>query len=83
MKIAHNWEELDGLESEKYRIEVDPDGYSGWIVPKVETEETKGENYLDHHKYLSTHSFYKEKNQYQFTNRLLKQYGFDVEVVGY
>lgn len=82
MKIAHNWEELNGLESDKYKIVVE-DGCSGWIVPKEESDETRGENYLNHHKYLSTHSFYKEGKAYQYTNKLLKEFGFDVEVVGY
>ena len=83
MKIAHNWEELDGLESEKYRIEVEDDLASGWIVPKEESEETQGDNYLKHHKYLSTHTFYKEGNSYKYYTKLLQEFGFDVELVGY
>ena len=81
--IAKKWEDLEGLESENYKIVLDEDKASGWIVPKEETDESRGENYFDHHAYLSTHSFYAIKDQYQYTNKLLSKFGFNVEVVGY
>lgn len=81
--IAKNWDDLEGLESEHYKIILEPDKCSGWIVPKEETDETHGDMYFDHHAYLSTHSFYAIKDQYQHTNKLLKKFGFNVEVVGY
>lgn len=80
---CYGFQDLCGLESEKYRIEIEEDGCSGWIVPKEETAETSGENYLKHHKYLSTHTFYKEGKSYQHHTKLLQSFGFDVELVGY
>ena len=83
MTKCYGFQDLSGLESDKYRIEVDEDGCSGWIVPKEETEETRGDKYLEHHKYLSTHTFYKEGNTYQYYTKLLRSFGFNVELVGY
>ena len=76
-KLISTWDELDGLESEKYKVEVDKFYWSGWIVPKVETDETK-ENYFEHHAYLSTHTFY--GSQYEYSTELLQSFGFDVEI---
>lgn len=77
-RIANTWADLDGLESDKYVIKIEADGCAGWIMPKEETEETKGENYFQHHKYLSTHSFYAEHDTYKNTMNILKEYGFNV-----
>ena len=74
-RLIKSWEELKDLESENYRIEVE--NYCGWIVPKVETEETE-ENYFDHHIYLSTHTFY--GSQYENSTKKLQKFGFDVEI---
>lgn len=76
-KLISTWDELDGLESEKYKVEVDKYFCNGWIVPKVETEETE-ENYFDHHVYLSTHTFY--GTQYEYSTEVLQKFGFDVEI---
>ncbi len=40
MRIA-DWSGLNNLESDKYKIVLDSDGFCGWIYPKIETEETK------------------------------------------
>ena len=78
MSLIKSWEELDGLESEKYKIVVDDKFRSnGWIIPKEETEETE-ENYFDHHVYLSTHTFY--GTQYKESTEILQKFGFDVEI---
>ena len=76
-KLIKSWKELDGLESENYKVEVDLEHYNGWIKPKVETEETE-ENYFDHHVYLSTHTFYGPN--YKDSTKTLQKYGFDVEI---
>ena len=76
-KVIKSWEELDGLESEHYKIDVDLEYYSGWIRPKVETDETKT-NYWGHHEYLSTHTFY-EGSHKKYTD-ILQRFGFDVEL---
>ena len=82
-RLIKTWDELDGLEFEKgYRIkleEVDGVKCYGWIVPKVETEETKsGDQYFKHHRYLSFHTFY--GHQYEYSTKVLQSYGFDVEI---
>ena len=76
MKIIKTWEELSKQESEYYKIELDSE-WSGYIVPKVETEETE-KNYWDHHRYLSTHTFY--GSEYEYSTKLLQSFGFDIEI---
>ena len=79
MKKISTWSELDGLKSEKYKITVDTELGCGWINPIVETEETLGDEYYEHHMYLTTHTFY--KRQLESSNKLLHKFGFDVELV--
>lgn len=76
-KLIRDWNDLVGLESEKYKLEIDLKFGSGWIVPKEETEETEND-YHKHHKYLSTHTFYGKT--YEYSTKLLQEFGFDVEI---
>lgn len=76
-KLIKCWEDLVGLESENYKLDIDLARYSGWIVPKVETDETR-KNYYDHHVYLSTHTFY--ESHYEASTEMLQKFGFDVEI---
>lgn len=77
-RLIKSWEELDGLESENYKIILnEPYKCSGWIVPKDQSIVTE-KNYYDHHAYLSTHTFYEE--DYKGYTGLLQQFGFDVEL---
>ena len=76
-KFIKDWNDLVGLESEHYKLAIDVDGGSGWIVPKIETEETEKE-YFKHHKYLSTHTFY--GSVCKGYEELLQKCGFDVEL---
>lgn len=76
-RVIKTWEELAGLESEHYKIDVDLKHYCGWIRPKVETDETEI-NYWNHHEYLSTHTFYEGSHKY-YTD-ILQMFGFDVEL---
>jgi hypothetical protein len=69
-KLIKNWDELIGLESENYFIELDEDMCCGWIRPK--------DNPTDWCEYLSTHTFY--GHRYQESTRILQKYGFDVEI---
>ena len=76
-KKIKSWEELVGLENEKYKLEVKLLGYGGGcahIVPKIVTEEN--ENF---YLYLSTHTFY--PRNYKWATEILQKYGFDVELV--
>ena len=80
-KKIKTWEELEGLESDDYKIEVKLLGKTcGWahIVPKVETEETKT-NYYGHHVFLSTYTFY--PSYCNAASEVLQKYGFNVELV--
>ena len=76
-KLIKTWEDLVGLESEHYKLEIDLEHCNGHIVPKIETEETET-NYFEHHKYLSTHTFYEKT--YEYSTKLLQKFGFDVEI---
>lgn len=78
MKLIKNWEELSKVPpNDKYKIEVNSDMCSGWIRPVKETEETR-ENYFENHRYLSTHTFYGK--HYEYSTKLLQQFGFDIEI---
>ncbi len=67
-----NWQELDGLENERYKIEVDLYIGCGWIKAKNDNERDI---------YLTTHTFYGSK--YQESTRLLQECGFDVEIANW
>lgn len=78
MKLIRNWEELSKVPpNDKYKIEVDLKFCSGWIRPIKETKETQ-DNYFEHHKYLSTHTFYSE--EYEWSSKLLQSFGFNIEL---
>ena len=79
LKQIKTWEELVGLESENYKLEVKLMPYGGgsaWIRPKVETAENSGS---EHNVYLSTHTFY--ESHYQWATKTLQEFGFNVELV--
>lgn len=66
-KVIKNWYDLDGLENDNYRIEVDQKLLCAWVVDKA-----TGYNKC----YLSTHTFY-EMN-YKGSTKILNDLGFDV-----
>ena len=74
-KVIKDWNDLVGLESEKYKLEIDVDGGCGWIVPK--TKKNESEDFMRSH-YLSTHTFY--GGSYKGYTKLLQKCGFDVEL---
>ncbi len=91
MKLIKNWEELSKVPpNDKYKIIVDFEYCSGWIVPICdEPDETddficncKGQKNSDefykHHVYLSTHTFY--GSQYRYSTKVLQEHGFDIEI---
>ena len=80
VKFIKDWNDLVGLESKNYKLDIDIKGCNGWIVPKQESEETL-RNYWQHHRYLSTHTFY--GNTHKNYTALLQQYGFDVELANW
>lgn len=68
-KLIKNWNDLVGLESEKYILEINANIGCGWIKNKYDYSSVA---------YLSTHTFYGSK--YQFSTILLNSYGFNVEI---
>ena len=73
---AKNWNDLVGLvlKDGKYKLAIDEELGYGRIKPVDKNlKESKGLSC-----YLSTHSFY--EGFYKGTNKVLKEYGFDVEV---
>lgn len=75
-KLIRHWGDLVGLESDKYRLDIEL-RCRGFIVPKEETQET-WDNYWEHHVYLDTQTFSKEC--YQQATETLQKYGFDVQL---
>lgn len=71
-KLIKDWNELVGLESENYVLDIDLDMGCGWVRYK---------NTLKKAFYLSTHTFYGSK--YKYSTEVLKEYGFDVELVSW
>ena len=67
--LIKTWEELVGLESDEYYLEIDVDMCNGIICRKSNDE------YME---YLSTHTFY--GLNYQYSSALLQEYGFDVQL---
>lgn len=70
-KLIKYWSELDGLENDNYKIEVDTYIGCGWIRSKREDRDI----------YLTTHTFY--GNNYKNSTQLLQEHGFDVELANW
>lgn len=73
--LIGTWEELDGLENDNYRIEVELYNCCGWVRPKQEVSESE---YFKHNMYLSTHTFY--GSQYFYSTAALRKLGFNVQL---
>lgn len=71
-RLIKNWSELDGLENDNYKIEVDLYLGCGFIKAK-----DPDENDI----YLTTHTFY--GSSYEGSTQLLQEHGFDVELVSW
>lgn len=68
-KLIKSWDELIGLESDGYYLEIDVDRCNGHIRSKTDD---------DFYAYLSTHTFY--GNDYQYSTVRLQECGFDVQL---
>ncbi len=68
-KVIKDWNDLVGLESEDYILDIDTVIGCGKIVPKEESEDT-----IYH--YLSTHTFY--ESNYKGYEKLLRSCGFNI-----
>ena len=76
-KKIKSWEEMVGLESENYKLEVKLLGEGGGCAHIVRKGATGGdENFF---LYLSTHTFY--PSHYKWATQMLQKLGFDVELV--
>lgn len=76
-KLIKSWEELVGLESDDYYLDINVKNCNGHIRPKEHIEVTD-ENYFEHTRYLSTHTFY--CHNYQRSTIELQEHGFDVQL---
>ena len=68
-KEIKDWNDLAGLESEDYRLDIDLDMGCGYIIPKDEFSDRRQH-------YLSTHTFY--DSRCKGYEDLLQICGFDV-----
>jgi uncharacterized protein YmfQ (DUF2313 family) len=68
-KLIKDWNDLVGLENEKYILEINTNIGYGWIRDKSDYSCVA---------YLGTHTFYGSKHQ--FLTKLLNSYGFNVEI---
>lgn len=71
-KLIRNWADLDGLETDNYKIEVNLDVGCGWLRAKDSTKPDR---------YLTTHTFY--ESAYKGYTKLLREHGFDIELVSW
>ena len=70
-KLIRNWNDLVGLESEQYKLDIDTEMGCGHIVPKDEFSSL-------HSHYLSTHTFY--GSSYKDYEKLLWRCGFNIKL---
>ena len=91
-KLIKTWEELFQVPANnKYKIIVNLEMYSGWIIPIWDEptndndefncnceKEISTEEYFKHHVYLSTHTFY--GSNYKESTKILQNHGFDIEI---
>ena len=68
-KLIKSWDELVGLQSDEYYLDIDEDMCNGWIRRKSDDDSME---------YLSTHTFY--GHNYQYSSVLLQEYGFDIQL---
>lgn len=72
-KLIESWEELVGLESDDYYLDINVEKCNGHIMAK---EHVKNKGFYN--PYLSTHTFY--GLNYKHSTILLQEYGFDVQL---
>lgn len=70
-KTIKDWNDLIGLESEKYKLEIDTKLGCGHIRAKDSSSDLS-------EYYLSTHTFY--KNNYKGCEKILRKCGFNVKL---
>lgn len=76
-KLIKGWKDLVGLETEDYYLDIDLEMCNGHIRPK-EHVQVNDENYFEHTRYLSTHTFY--GLDYKGSTIELQEHGFDVQL---
>lgn len=76
-RLIKSWEELVGLESDDYYLDIDAKKCNGHIRPKEHVKITD-ENYFEHTRYLSTHTFY--GHDYKRSTIELQEHGFDIQL---
>lgn len=92
-RLIKNWKELSKVPpNDRYKIIIDKDMCSGWVVPICDEQNEEdgfkcncSENiqnetikFFDEHVYLSTHTFY--GLNFKKSTRVLQEHGFDIEI---
>lgn len=77
--LIESWSQLNGLQNDKYIIEVDEYMCNGWVKPKFDVSE---EESWVHNMYLSTHTFY-GSNYFNTTWMLRSRFGFNVQLANW
>ena len=92
-RLIKTWKELSKIPpNDKYKIILDKDMCSGWIVPICDYQDDENDfkcncsgnikndtsQYFKEHVYLSTHTFY--KSSYKMYTKILQEHGFDIEI---
>lgn len=84
-RLIKNWKELSEIpnESATHILEVEVENGCAWLRSKEPRELNRKRSFMRQIKhmdiYLSTHSFY-GKGQHKQASKLLRAYGFDVEL---
>ena len=69
--LIKDWNDLIGLESDNYKLEINTDMGCGHIIPKDDCSD-------EYCPYLSTHTFY--ASSYKYYENILQKYGFDIKL---
>jgi hypothetical protein len=68
-KLIKGWNDLVGLENERFILEINTDMGCGWVRRKSDYASVA---------YLSTHTFY--GSRYEYSTKMLNSFGFNVEI---
>jgi hypothetical protein len=74
VKIIKNWNDLVGLESDKYTLDINLEMGCGRIIPKDPFSD-------EYRPYLSTHTFY--GSCYKSYENVLRIHGFNVKLISW
>lgn len=79
ISLIYSIEELDNLENDEWRIDVDDDKEGAWIVPK-DNLHVNSENHLQKYRYIHRSAF-TDPDLCNYYNHMLKVHGFKIFLV--